>query len=284
MQASLIPLALGAARSVASSFGLNVDDVVILQDSNRVTLRLLPCDVLARVALAEHKASAKFEVEVVRRLAETESPTAIFDPRVPPKAYMRDGFVVTLWRYYELATPQEVAPAEYAGALVQLHAGFRQIDLAAPHFSDRSAWAQRLVDDRSLTPELGEADRELLSTTLRKLTRTIRERATAEQLLHGEPHPGNLLRTQDGLRFIDFETVCRGPVEFDVADAPEDVSKHYPGLDDELLRECRVLILAMVAAWRWDREDDFPGGREMGIELLSQLRADLARFGIDIQA
>ncbi len=118
---------------------------------------------------------------------------------------------------------------------------------------------------------------------MRKLTRAIRERATTEQLLHGEPHPGNLLRTQEGLLFIDFETVCRGPVEFDVADAPEDVSPHYPGLDDELLRECRVLILAMVAAWRWDRDDDFPNGREMGEDLIRQLRADLIRFGINIQ-
>jgi len=45
----------------------------------------------------------------------------------------------------------------------------------------------------------------------------IRTATTAEQLLHGEPHPGNVLSTKNGLVFIDLETCCRGPVEFDIA-------------------------------------------------------------------
>jgi Ser/Thr protein kinase RdoA (MazF antagonist) len=63
----------------------------------------------------------------------------------------------------------------------------------------------------------------------------------AEQLLHGEPHPGNVLGTKTGLLFIDLETCCRGPVEFDPAHVPEDVSKRYAGADADLLGECRVL-------------------------------------------
>ncbi len=103
----------------------------------------------------------------------------------------------------------------------------------------------------------------------------------AEQLLHGEPHAGNLLKTKNGLLFIDLETCCRGPVEFDIAHVPEEVSEHYPGADQELLRECRILMLAMVASWRWDRDDRFPNGRRMGIEMLSQLRAALDRYKLD---
>jgi thiamine kinase-like enzyme len=96
---------------------------------------------------------------------------------------------------------------------------------------------------------------------LRRLRRAIADRGAAEQLLHGEPHPGNLLRTNTGLLFADLETCCRGPVEFDIAHMPEEVSKHYPGADQELLRECQILMLAMVAAWRWNRDDQFPNGR-----------------------
>jgi aminoglycoside phosphotransferase (APT) family kinase protein len=227
----------------------------------------------------DYGASAEFEVEVARQLAATGSPVAALEPRVEPQVYVRDSFAINMWTYYEPVG--EVAPREYARALARLHAGMRQVNLAAPHFTDRVAEAQRLVDTPADTPELASADRELLSTALRELTTAIGQRGPAEQLLHGEPHPGNLLNTRTGPVLIDLETCCRGPVEFDIAYAPEDVSAHYPGLDQELLRDCRLLKLAMVAAWRWDRDDQFPDGRQMGIELTSQLRAGLNRFGMD---
>ena len=242
-------------------------------------MRLLPCDVLARVAYVAHQASAAFEVEVARRLAAADGPVAALEPRVVPRAYVRDGFVITLWTYHDPASPRDPAPAEFAHALARLHASMRQINLPAPHCTDRVADAQRLIDDRASTPELAEADRALLGTTLRDLSRAIGDRGAPEQLLHGEPHPGNVLRTRHGLRFIDLETCCRGPVEFDLAHAPEEVGAHYPGADRDLLRTCRLLMLAMITTWRWDRDDHFPNGRQRGVEWLGQLRVALARDG-----
>ena len=52
MQASEVPRAVAAAMSTASALDLTVDDAIVLHDSNRLALRLLPCDVLARVALS----------------------------------------------------------------------------------------------------------------------------------------------------------------------------------------------------------------------------------------
>jgi thiamine kinase-like enzyme len=190
---------------------------------------------------------------------------------------VRDGFAVTLWTYYETAPPRAIAPSEYAEALEQLHAGMRRIDVTAPHFTDRIEEAQRLVDTTARTPELAAADRELLSETLSSLRRAIGDRDADEQLLHGEPHPGNLLRTKKGLLFVDLETCCRGPVEFDIAHAPEDVGLHYPQAEQDLLGECRLLVLAMIATWRWDRDDQLPNGRQLGREWLSQIRAALER-------
>jgi aminoglycoside phosphotransferase (APT) family kinase protein len=271
MQASEVPRAVAAAMSTASSLGLTVDDAIVLHDSNRLTLRLLPDDVLAQVAPVAHQV-AQFEVELAQRLAEAGCPVAALEPRVEPRVHERDGFVVTLWTYYEPVTPREVSPADYADALERLHAGMRTIDVPTPHFTDRVEQAQQLVANRDHTPELAEADRELLGDTLRRLRRVIAERGGAEQLLHGEPHPGNVLTTTNGLLFIDLETCCRGPVEFDLAHAPEEVSEHYPGVDRALLRECRILVLAMITTWRWDRGDQFPDGRRLGIEWLSQIR------------
>src|SRR5881409_3231997 len=192
MQASEVPRAVAAAMSTASALDLTVDDAIVLHDSNKLALRLLPCDVLARVAPVAHQV-AQFEVDLAQRLTETESPVAALEHRVEPRVYERGGFVVT-----------------------------------TPHFTDRVAEAQQLVAGRGRTPALADADRELLSHTLRSLRRAIGDRGAVEQLLHGEPHQGNVLRTKNGPLFIDLETCCRGPVEFDLAHAPEEVSEQYP--------------------------------------------------------
>jgi hypothetical protein len=279
MQVPEASRAMAAAMSTASSLDLTVDDAIVLHDSNKLTLRLLPCDVLARVAPVAHQV-AQFEVELAQRLAESGCPVAALEPRVDPRVYERDGFVLTLWTYYEPAAPREVPPADYASALERLHAGLRKLDIPAPHFTDRVEQAQQLVASRDRTPALAHADRELLGDTLRRLRRVIGGHGGAGQLLHGEPHPGNVLTTKNGLLFIDLETCCRGPVEFDLAHAPGEVSEHYPGVNQDLLRECRILVLAMIATWRWDRGDQLPNGRQLGTEWLSQIRAapDLKRL------
>jgi hypothetical protein len=280
MQASEVRRARAAAMSIALSLDLTVNDAIVLHNSNKLTLRLLPCEALAYVAPVAFQV-AQFEVELAQRLAESGCPVAALERRVDPRVYERDGFVVTLWTYYEPATPREVAPADYASALERLHAGMRKLDIPTPHFTDRVEQAQQLVASRDHSPALADADRELLGDTLRSLRRGIVDRGAAEQLLHGEPHPGNVLTTKHGLLFIDLETCCRGPVEFDLAHAPEEVSEHYPGVNQDLLRECRILVLAMITTWRWDRGDQFPNGRQLGTEWLSQLRAALDRKGLD---
>jgi hypothetical protein len=260
-----------AATSTASALGLKSTNAVVLHDSNRLALRLLPCDVLARVAPVAHQ-NAQFEVEIAQRLADTESPVGVLEPRVEPRVYERDGFVVTLWTYYAPVTTGEVSQAGYASALERLHAGMRKLDVTTPHFTDRVAEAQHLVASRGLTPALADADRELLGNTLESLRRAICDCGAVEQPLHGEPHPGNVLSTKNGLLFIDLETCCRGPVEFDLAHVPAEVSERYRDADQELLGQCRGLVLAMVAAWRWDLDDQLPNGQRAARELLSALR------------
>lgn len=262
---------MAAATSLAVALDLEVSDAVVIHNSNKLALRLLPCDVFARVALVGQEVSA-FEVRLAQHLAATPSPVAALEPRVEPRVYDDDGFAVTFWTYYEAVTPDQVSPAEYAGVLHRLHAGMRSVEIATPHFMERAAEAVRLVANRDETPALAEADRHLLLSTLEDARQQIHSRGTAEQLLHGEPHPGNLLRSQNGPLFIDFETCCRGPIEFDVAHVPDEVSAHYPDVDQALLQQCRRLALALVAAWRWDARDEFPNGHQHGRDILTLLR------------
>jgi hypothetical protein len=261
---------IAAAMSVAASLDLSADDAIVLQDSNRLSLRLTPCDVLARVAPVAHKA-AQLEIELARRLAEAGCPVGLLEPRADPLVYTRDGFDVTLWIYYEPVTPH-IAPVDYAKALELLHVGMRKVDELSPSFTDRVAVALDVVANPARSPRLTDADRAFLGSRLESLRRAIGNRGAVEQLLHGEPHPGNVLSTKNGPLFIDLETCCRGPVEFDLAHVPEAVCDQYPNVDQGLLDECRQLVLAIVAAWRWDVGDQLPNGRRFGEELLIALR------------
>ncbi|GGZ50980.1 aminoglycoside phosphotransferase [Streptomyces inusitatus] len=271
METTGITRAIRAATSVAASLGLPADDAIVLHDSNRLALRLTPCDTLARVAPSGHEA-AQYEVELAQRLARAGCPTGLLEPRVDPLVYARDGFTVTLWTYYEPVAPH-TSPVDYAKALERLHAGMREVDVPSPRFTDRVAEAEAVVADPDRSPELADADRAFLGGRLGSLRRAIEDRGAVEQLLHGEPHPGNVLSTGNGPLFIDLETCCRGPVEFDLAHVTEAVGEHYSNVDRELLDECRELVLAMVAAWRWERGDQLPNRRRFQQEFLRSLRA-----------
>ena len=271
MDAELVSRAMAGATSLAGRLGLRVNDAVVIQNSNKLALRLLPCDAFARVALVGHEVAA-LEVELAQQLAAVGSPVAALEPRVEPQVYEVDGFAVTLWTYYDALTPDNVSPVEYADALLRLHAGMRGVEVAAPRFIQRAAQAARLVANRHDTPALAEADRDLLLSTLQTVPRRIESSGAAEQLLHGEPHAGNVLNAQDGPLFIDLETACRGPIEFDVAHVPAEVSANYPDVDQDLLEQCRRLVLALVAAWRWDVSDEFPDGQRHGRDILTLLR------------
>ncbi len=283
MQPEAVARALAAARSVASTVGLTVDDAIVIQNANRLAVHLVPCDVLVRVAPVHrgHQVAA-FELEVARQLERSDSLIGGLDPRVDPIVHVSDGFAITFWSYYEPLASGGITPDEYARALEGLHDEMRRVAMEAPHFTDRVDEAHAIVSDRSRSPQLAGADRELLENTLRTLRRAVVTRCATEQLLHGEPHPGNLLKTAYGVRFIDLETCCYGPVEFDIAHAPIDVGRRYPAIDRLQLRDCRILMLAMIAAWRTDRHDAFSNGREKRDQLLRAIRSALDHHGIDV--
>jgi thiamine kinase-like enzyme len=186
---------------------------------------------------------------------------------------LRDGFEVAMWTYFAPVQSRELPPGDYAHALERLHGALRRVDMSAPHFTDRLAEIQRWLADGDATPDLTDDDRELLIDRLETPSRLLIDRGVGEQLLHGEPHPWNVLATENGLLFIDFENCARGPVEFDLAWVPNEVSERYRDADQELVGECRTLVLALIAAHRWRRDDQHPSGRQSGVAFLDVLRA-----------
>ena len=224
MEAELVSRAVAAATSLAAARDLRVDDAVVLHDSNKLGLRLLPCDVFARVALVGLEVAA-LEVEIAERLAATASPVAALEPRVDPRVFEADGFAVTFWTSYAAATPDRVSPPSTPTRSVVCTRGCE-----ASRSRRRTSWSapHRLCD---------------WSRTATQPRRSPRPTGSFWEARCRARVDGS---TDVGLR----SSCCRGPVEFDVAHVPDDVSAHYPDVDLVLLDECRRLVLAMVAAWR----------------------------------
>lgn len=264
MEAGAAQLAVEAAVRVARSCALLVDDSLVVNDSNRLVVRLLPCDVVARIVPEGYRVfagamGAEREVELLRCLAAAGAPIATLESRVAPRVFVRDGFEIELLAHYP-ATPARPLPAEgYVGALERLHETLADIDVEVPRFTERVADVRRWVGDPAATPDLGSEDRDLLVATIDALTRAVVDRGAPEQRLHGEPHPWNVLDTTDGLRFVDFENCVVGPVEWDLGWVPLTVSERYPSADPQLADSCRGLVLSIVAAHCWRPQDERPG-------------------------
>jgi len=80
-----------------------------------------------------------------------------------------------------------------------------------------------------------------------------------ERALHGSPHDSNIICVDGAARFIDFETVALGPVEWDLAHLSDEVAAAFPApVDPATLAVCRLLVSAKTAAWCWLGADRSP--------------------------
>lgn len=270
MHPEQVARAVTAAACTAATLGLDISSSTVLHASNAVTVHLLPGDVVARVAPAL-QVTTGLEVDVAVHLERVGAPLVPLDSRVPPALHTADGFVITFWAHCKTSARAGVGAGEYAAALHRLHAALAGFDGRVPHVTDRVRAAEDLLARVERTPGLTRPDRTLLQQVLAAGAARVR-RAGDEQVLHGKPHPGNVLLSEQGPVFIDWETVCRGPVEYDLAHAPQGVGEAYPQLDQDLLRDCRLLARAVATTWRYDVDDQLPGGRELGRAWLQELR------------
>lgn len=82
--------------------------------------------------------------------------------------------------------------------------------------------------------------------------------------------------TAHGLRWLDFESCCVGPLEWDLAFQSAEVSAAFPDVDGDLLRRLSRLNSARVATWCWGQAR-FPEMRRHGEVHLDALRAEANR-------
>ncbi len=257
--------AVAAAVAVGARFGLPADTPEVLAERSNVLVRLGP--VVARVPattlLTRPDAAAWLarDVALAAFLAGRGAPVVPPSTDPPAGPHHAGDLPVTLWRYVAHVTSYRPAPAEVAGSLAELHECLREYPGELPT-GGPLAEVHRMLG--LLTGELGPA-----AEPLRERAHRLAGELPAGQVqaLHGDAHPGNLLSTPAGPRWIDFEDCWRGPLGWDLATLATTTRMDgaaalaaYPGAPgrDELAPFVELRRLFGVC-WRFVIARRFPG-------------------------
>jgi hypothetical protein len=252
--------AVRAAVAAARELGLDPTSPSVLQDWNNTIVRLAPLPLVAKVStspLADGSRSLAREVSVAAHLAARGAPVIPPATLLPPGPHHVEGLVLTMWEYCA-GEPVDESDAESAGtALAAVHEAFRDYPGDLPRFDEQIDEVGRLLGREDALPALSRTDRAFLQGQHGLIAEALSLRRFEERPLHGEAHLGNALRATDGLRWFDFESACRGPVEWDVTTLPERGRGAYE-VDAGLLQLLGRARSLCVAVWCWVQPDRAP--------------------------
>jgi hypothetical protein len=216
--------ALAAAQTVAREHGVACDEAVPIAAGGNVLVHLRPAPVVARVMTGTavlHDDPERWlarEVAVGAFLAGRTDLVVAPTDILPPGPHEQDGLWMTLWTFVahdEHARPPE--PRELGRSLRGLHAALAGFPGDLAPLSGVRDWLGRLLAELRPSPVLTRDDLDWLRFRMEALTPAVFESSLPAQALHGDASMSNLLRTDRGLVWNDFEDVCAGPVAWDVA-------------------------------------------------------------------
>jgi hypothetical protein len=253
IQATSVQAAISAAVDVARHLGLTVEEPVPLRSTNNAVAWLPPANVVAKVSV-EGNSHLLTELQVARELVALGAPVVLPASELPPIVHRRGGFEVTFWRYHPQLSTAEIPPDRAALALSKLHASLSRLSPALkaslPSYMRELGFVRSLLADHTALPALQAVDRDLLITTFDRLQGRLDGLASADRfvVLHGSPHSYNVLLVGHEHVFIDFETTCTGPLEWDVAHLDSQAEPFFrDSTQAELLWLCRSMASVKTA-------------------------------------
>jgi hypothetical protein len=169
--------------------------------------------------------------------------------------------LITLWECVPHDPDAELDDDQLADSLERLHAHLATWGGELPDYRERIWRTERLLADNRAMQAMPREGLELVRARFARVAKPLLERAKPNMVLHGGPHLHNVLATPAGLRWIDFETCCRGPVEADLAYLGETATRR-PGVDLGLLALTRQMLRISVATICWSSPDRHPRLRE----------------------
>ena len=226
----------------------------MLNDLFSLMVHLRPAPVVARVATLMPRLRAPIadwldlEIAVTTFLSDRGAPVVAPSRELPAGPHERDGFAISFWTYVEPDPDRTPTAADCSAMLPDLHDALRSYPGELPALCANDIPRGLEMLDRDATG-LSGTDVDLLRVSAERLRPLWEAPGDEAQPLHGDAHPGNLISTRDGgLLWIDFEDVCLGPVEWDLATImdPGAVAAHHRP-DPEVLARCTELRALQVA-------------------------------------
>ncbi len=235
------------ASSLARRLGLAFDGCAILDRGMNVVVHLRPTSVVTRVTRLAHLVrpidAFAGGVALAKHLGAQRalSPTTLIDPG----PHLDAGRYVTFWTHH---TRVAAAPAEAGGALRELHDSAASFRGRLRSFDPRPD-ALRVADIVG-----GEHGAILRETALRLALPSV-----PTQAIHGDAHFENCLA---GGIWQDFDEVCVGPREWDVASMTHrwvvfgeleremrDALIGYGSYDTRTVEALQPLVVLAIATW-----------------------------------
>jgi Ser/Thr protein kinase RdoA (MazF antagonist) len=254
--------AVRAAVTVAARFGITTAEPVVLADGANVVVYLRPAPVVAKVAASTPAIRPRVqdwlqrELDVSTFLAADGAPVVPPSPELPATTHRGDGHVMSFWRYLPPADPaRPLRPDEetIGSMLRDLHAALRRYPANLPELAplqDIPAFVARPQ------AHVGAAGKAALAAAYAQLTAEL-DPAAPQQALHGDAGAGNLMATDQGWVWHDFEDTCSGPVAWDLAastaspyrDGPRILAAYRDPVDEQQLAVCEQLRRLDLTVW-----------------------------------
>lgn len=222
-----------AAMSAAHDLGVGAQTATVLHDVFSVVVHLEPEPVVARIPVVSTDDSSpqrqadrqQRELDVAAWLHRRAVPVIPPSPRLPRRPVRRDGFSMTFWELADLAPDHEPYRGVDACWSAELHARLVDYPRALPFLAPFNHGLPNMMARLDTVALLTTDDVARARAEFASLRVLLADRATFERTFPGltvQPIQGdcpshNVIRTTSGICFSDFEDVCEGPVEWDLA-------------------------------------------------------------------
>jgi Ser/Thr protein kinase RdoA (MazF antagonist) len=254
--------AVRAAVTVAARFGLATEEPTVLADGANIVVHLRPAPVVAKVAAStpavrrDNQDWLQRELDVSAFLAAEGAPVVPPSPELPATTHRDDGHVMSFWRYLPPADPaRPLRPdEEIIGSMLRdLHAALRRYPRTPPVLAPLQDIPAYLARPQT---RVGAAGKAALAAAYQRLTAGL-DLAAPQQALHGDAGAGNLMATDRGWLWHDFEDTCSGPVAWDLAAStssqyqagPRVLAAYGEPVDPKQLAVCEQLRRLHLTVW-----------------------------------
>lgn len=225
--------AAAAALAAGRALGLDADRATVLHDVFSVVVHLEPAPVVARVpvvlppgyTLELEWARQQRELDVVAWLDAQGVPVVPPSPLVPRSPVRHGGFPMTFWELADVAADHQPYSGVEIAKSAELHAGLAGYRAPLPFLAPFNEAAPGMFAGLEESDLLGAADIDRARAEYADLGPVLsdpgafaaRHPGATVQAVQGDGPSHNVIRTTSGIQFSDFEDICIGPVEWDLA-------------------------------------------------------------------